>query len=144
MNDSWFMSTVLCDDVRKEEGNKLSYMGIYAANIVLPSFPCTLPKLCFVMSIVGSAELEPPKALTFRVLKDEELMAEITLPEEALVAAAERASSDSARESKRLTIGTVIQLFPVQFTAPCTLKARAICGATELKGGSWPIETSVS
>jgi hypothetical protein len=141
MNNSWFMSTVLCDDVRKEEGNKLSYMGIYAANIVLPSFPYTLPKLCFVMSIAACAELELPKSLTFRVLKDEELMAEITLPEEALVAAAERATGDSARESQRLTIGTVIQLFPVQFTAPCTLKARAICGATELKGGAWPIET---
>lgn len=142
MSGSWFMSTVLCDDVRKEEGNKLSYMGIYADSIIVSSFPCTLPKLCFVMSVAARADQEVPKALTFRVLRDEELMAEVTLLEQALVAAGSHTHSEAARDSKRLTIGTVIQLFPVQFTAPCTLRARAICDGEEIKGGAWPIESA--
>lgn len=143
MSISWLMSTVLCDDVRKEEGNKLSYMGIYGVSIVVPSFPCTLPKLCFVMSVAAPADQEVPKTLTFRVLKDEELLAEMTLPEQALLAVASRADSDAARDSKRLTIGTVMQLFPLQFAAPCMLKARAICDGMEIRGGAWPVESAV-
>lgn len=141
MSASWFMSTVLCDDVRKEEGNKLSYMGIYGASIIVPSFPCTLPKLCFVMSVAAPADQGVPKTLVFRVFKDEELLAELTLPDQALVAAESYGHGEAARDSKRLTIGTVMQMFPVQFSAPCVLKARAVCDGLEIRGGAWPIES---
>lgn len=39
--------TLLCDDVRLEVGNKLSYMGVFQ-NIVVPQFPVWLPKLAVV------------------------------------------------------------------------------------------------
>ena len=142
MSANRFMSTILCDDVRKEEGNKLSYMGIYGSSIVFPSLPWTVPKLCFVMSLATPADQEPPKTLAFRVLKDDDLLAEIVIPEQALLTAAGQAQEDVARDSKRLTIGTVIQIFPLQFTASCTLKARAICDSVEIQGGSWPVESS--
>jgi len=141
MSEPWFMTTVVCDDVRKEEGNKLSYMGIYGSNILVPAFPFTLPKLCFVMSIVGPGEREPPKSLTFRLLKDEDVLAELSIPEDALMAAATHARVDPARNSRRLTFGTILQVFPIQFASPCTLRARAICDGAEIRGGSWPIES---
>ena len=39
--------TILCDDVRLEIGNKLSYMGVFQ-NIVVPQLPVWLPKLAVV------------------------------------------------------------------------------------------------
>lgn len=141
MSTAWFMTTVVCDDVRKEEGNKLSYMGIYGNSILLPSFPFTLAKLCFVMTLMGPGTKKAPKSLLFRLFRDEELLAEISVPGEALAEAAKNASGGSANDLKRLTIGTVLQLFPFQLAAPCVLKARAICDGEEIKGGAWPVES---
>lgn len=39
--------TILCDDVRLEVGNKLSYMGVFQS-IVVPQLPVWLPKLAVV------------------------------------------------------------------------------------------------
>src|SRR5215813_9623975 len=39
--------TLLCDDVRLEVGNKLSYMGVFQS-IVVPQLPVWLPKLAVV------------------------------------------------------------------------------------------------
>lgn len=38
--------TILCDDIRSEEGNKFSLMGVYSRTINLPTFPALLSKLC--------------------------------------------------------------------------------------------------
>ncbi|MEJ1963700.1 MAG: hypothetical protein WDO56_19930 [Gammaproteobacteria bacterium] len=141
MSATWFMSTVVCDDVRKEEGNKLSYMGVYGNSILLPSFPFTLAKLCFVMTLMGPGTRKAPKSLVFRLFRDEDLLAEISLPAAALSEAARNVAGGSTRDSKRLTIGTVLQLFPLQLATPCVLKARAICDGEEIKGGAWPVES---
>ena len=39
--------TLLCDDVRLEVGNKLSYMGVFQS-IVVPQLPVWFPKLAVV------------------------------------------------------------------------------------------------
>lgn len=39
--------TLLCDDVRLEVGNKLSYMGVFQT-IIVPQLPVWLPKLAVV------------------------------------------------------------------------------------------------
>jgi hypothetical protein len=39
--------TLLCDDVRLEIGNKLSYMGVFQS-IIVPQLPVWLPKLAVV------------------------------------------------------------------------------------------------
>lgn len=140
MSTAWFMTTVVCDDVRKEEGNKLSYMGIYGSSILLPAFPFTLAKLCFVMNLMGPGTKKPPRSLVFRLLRDEDLLAEISLPAEALAEAARNAAGGSTNDAKRLTLGTVLQLFPLQLAGPCVLRARAICDGQEIKGGAWPVE----
>jgi hypothetical protein len=135
------MTTVVCDDVRKEEGNKLSYMGIYGNSILVPNFPFTLAKLCFVMSLMAPGAKKTPKSLVFRLLRDDDVLAEISLPRAALVEAGRNAASDRAKDSQRLTIGTVLQIFPLQLAEPCVLEARAICDAVEIKGGAWPVES---
>jgi hypothetical protein len=51
------ISTILCDDIRQELGNKISLMGIYGKEIIVPSIPFTLPKLCLLL-IAKEVQLE--------------------------------------------------------------------------------------
>jgi hypothetical protein len=46
---------LICDDVRREENNKLIYIGVYAAGniIILGDLPAVFPKLFFVMKFGG-------------------------------------------------------------------------------------------
>jgi uncharacterized protein DUF6941 len=44
--------TLLCDDVRLEVGNKLSYMGVFQS-IIVPQLPVWLPKLAVVNHWLG-------------------------------------------------------------------------------------------
>jgi hypothetical protein len=38
---------LMCDDIRREVGDKSSLIGIYRGQIVIPSIPYIFPKLCF-------------------------------------------------------------------------------------------------
>jgi hypothetical protein len=40
------ISTILCDDIRQEMGNKISLMGIYGKEVIIPDIPFVFPKLC--------------------------------------------------------------------------------------------------
>ena len=45
---------VLCEDIREEKGDKLSYLGVYGINnagIVLDRLPAMLPKLCLAVML---------------------------------------------------------------------------------------------
>lgn len=44
---------IICDDVRNEVGNKLSFMGIYPTGIVLPFVPNTLKGLHVIFLLDG-------------------------------------------------------------------------------------------
>jgi hypothetical protein len=42
---------ILCDDVRNEVGNKLSFMGVYGPELWVGKLPAIMPKLCFVVML---------------------------------------------------------------------------------------------
>lgn len=45
---------VLCEDIREEKGDKLSYLGVYGidnAGLVVDRIPALLPKLCLVVML---------------------------------------------------------------------------------------------
>jgi hypothetical protein len=42
-----FEYSIICDDIRQEVGNKLTFVGTYQDLIVVPKLPFTFPKLCF-------------------------------------------------------------------------------------------------
>lgn len=47
--------SIFCDDIRNEEGNKRSYIGVYGSNIVFSGeAPQQLPKFCIVANLVSS------------------------------------------------------------------------------------------
>jgi hypothetical protein len=126
------LTATFCDDIRREEGNKLSYMGVYGGNLLVPSFPQVLPKLCIAIRMTTSPS--PPGQLIFRLLKDEEIIAESEIPSDVLTRMPS-VESDSS-ETPMHVVATVFQLFPLDLTGPCKFRARAICDGEEFKGGS--------
>lgn len=42
--------TILCDDIRQEVGNKISLMGIYGKEVIIPEIPFVFPKLCLLLT----------------------------------------------------------------------------------------------
>lgn len=42
-----FEYTIICDDIRQEIGNKLTFVGTYQDLIIVSKLPYTFPKLCF-------------------------------------------------------------------------------------------------
>jgi len=126
------LTAIFCDDIRREEGNKLSYMGVYGGNLLVPSFPQVLPKLCIAIKMTTSPS--PPGQLIFRLLKDDEVIAEREIPSNVL-AGMPSAESDSLEIPMHI-VATVFQLFPLDLTGPCKFRARATCDGEEFKGGS--------
>jgi hypothetical protein len=125
------MWAIFCDDVRQELGNKLSYLGIYGPNLIVPSLPTTLVKLCCVLTIRVPAT-SPPKRVVFRLLRDDDVIFEAELSAKDVK---ESAPTDDAH-TLALTISTVAQMISFEITRRCILKARAIVDGTEIRGGA--------
>ena len=131
------METIYCDDVRSEVGNKLSFMGIYGPNILLNEFPAVLSKLCAVMSLHMPADTQA-ETVTFLLYKDDEEIGRSTARiDDVRKAAIQPREFD---EERRLTIRFIAQMAPLQFEAPCRLKARAEVDGETIRGGSLFVE----
>ncbi|WP_189994763.1 DUF6941 family protein [Thalassobaculum fulvum] len=46
-----FLDVLFCDDVRQEIGDKTTLVGIYKQELIVDSFPATLPRLAIVVRI---------------------------------------------------------------------------------------------
>jgi len=133
------LTAVFCDDVRPEQGNKLSFMGIYTGMLVVPNFPTTLPRLCVVLTLRVSPDMIPSDELRFRLYKGDEVIAEQVVPTEALSSARSASASPHMTEDRFASFGSIFQLFPVPLSEPCFFRARAVCDGEEVRGGSLAI-----
>jgi hypothetical protein len=130
---------MFCDDVRQEVGNKLSYLGVYGGNLVVPAFPTTLIKLCCVFSLLLPSKA-PPKSVTFKLLRDEEVIFETDLPPDHIKSLEKLAASGS--DSRAIATGTVAQFVSFPVTHACALKARAIVDGKEIPGGGLDLQAA--
>lgn len=134
MSTDPFMWATFCDDVRQEIGNKLSYLGIYGPNLIVPAFPTTLVKLCCVFSVrVPLGKL--PNTVTFRLLRDEEVLFEADVAPTEVLGTANGGSAYGA-DTMALTISSIAQLIAFPVTQRCFLRARAMVDGEELRGGT--------
>lgn len=72
--------TIWCDDVRMEVGNKMSLMGVYSSELLVPTFPFVLQKLCLSCKVRTMIK-KPFKQLKIVVTKNGEVMAELDMTE---------------------------------------------------------------
>jgi len=140
MSDQRFMWTIFCDDVRREVGNKHSFIGVYERKLIVPTMPVMLPKLCFVMS-VRTPVSQPFRQLKFSLLQDDAVVAEVDADVNGLGAGPdEEAVGNDDAAAQVMTAIAVLELSPLQVERACTFRARAITETGELKGGSLVVE----
>ena len=63
-------TAIFCDDIRQEVGGKMSFMGCYQSELIVPSTPVVLPKLC-IMATVTTPIARPFKSLTIKIMIDD-------------------------------------------------------------------------
>jgi hypothetical protein len=129
------VETLFCDDIRQEVGGKLSFIGAYSGGLFVEGFPVTLPRLCLFVKVVTPAA-DPVRALTLRVLRDEEILQEITADEEQLAVACDSVEEMTQEELKeRVHVANFVLVFsPIQFHGPCTLRVRVETENGEMRG----------
>jgi hypothetical protein len=135
-----FLLATFCDDVRQELGNKLSYLGIYGPNLVVPSFPTTLVKLCCVFTLripIGSI----PKSIVFKLFRDEEVIFEADLSPADKADLLAGISADNAGPHA-LTVTSIAQLIGFQIPQRARLKTVAIVDGKELRGGALDLQAA--
>jgi hypothetical protein len=128
-----FLLATFCDDVREEAGNKVSFMGIYGANLVVRSFPTTLLKLCCVFNVRIPVTMKPRRVL-LRLLRDDQPIFEAEVAPTAANEAAARLS-DEAADAHAIAFGFVAQLVNLQVSRRSILRAQAVVDGREIRGG---------
>jgi hypothetical protein len=133
------MWAIVCDDLRPELGNKVSFMGVYGSEIVLTSFPAALPKLCAAV-YVRTAKVDPFQKLIVRVLKDETEIGRWEMAEEQLRTFG---TPEFPREEEGIIDAALMcQFAPLVLEQPCLLRFRAETEREILKGGSVRVRTA--
>lgn len=122
MNPPYFetarnLFTLFADDVRQEIGNKLTIVGVYQSQMLVPAFPLTLPKLAIVMTATTPAS-EPFEEIRFQVLRDD------TLVQEARFNPEDGPEPFGSGPEEPLRVQCVAVLGPLQLDGPCTLLTR--------------------
>lgn len=135
------VEAIYCDDIRNEIGNKLSLIGVYGSDMYVRAFPITLARLCIVVKVVTPVEL-PFESLGLRVLKDDEILQEVTVGDEDLASAAASASASNNTESDNsfIIIQFNIAYSPLAVEGQCKLSLLAVTESEELKGPALRIQ----
>ena len=83
-NSDRFLTTVFCDDIRQEAGNKLSFMGCYQSELYVPSAPVSLSKFCIYVAAWTPKE-RPFKTLKFKIIQDNDIeLSSLEIPAEGI------------------------------------------------------------
>ena len=120
------LEVIFCDDIREELGNKLSFMGVYSADMTVPVVPIILNNLCIVVRAIteNSDPFESLKVSVFQGDDSVELIStgQIVLPD---------ANLDS-NKSPLQVIQLTFMLSPFQIDKEATIRVQAITEREEL------------
>jgi hypothetical protein len=139
-NFTRYIHTSFCDDVRYEQGDKLSLMGIYPNSLIVPgAAQGMIQKLCVIIEAHTPIN-EPFTRLTLQMRKDDKVIQEFTLPEHDL-AQLER-PAEGQFDFKMSMIGSIFVLQSMPIEKSCILSVVAITEREELLGGRLHVRLS--
>jgi hypothetical protein len=128
-----YIHTSFCDDVRHEQGDKLSLMGLYPNSLVVPgAAPGVIQKLCVIVEAHTPID-DPFSRLTLQIRKDDKIIQEITLPDSAL--ADLNKPADASFDFKMSMVGSIFVLQGMPVEKSCVLSVVALTEREELLGG---------
>jgi hypothetical protein len=138
-NNDRFLTAIFCDDIRQEMGNKLSFMGCYQGELIVPMAPVALSKLCVFASILTPKE-KPIKSLTLRIVQDDDIeLARMDITGEGLSEASQIIDETSTRK----IISTAIVFSPFAIEKNTTLRLKATTEEGEIVGPRLLIKVAV-
>lgn len=129
-----FVNVIYCDDVRQEVGGKQSLIGVYNTDMILPSLPVTLPKLC-AQILVRLPINTTANSVVVKISNGDNVLAEMPIPEGEL----QRMSGpmlESDKEIVFLGIGIHFQFSPLQLEKADKIQTVAIIDGREIRGNS--------
>lgn len=128
-NGSRHIEVIYCDDIREEVGNKLSYMGVYSAELTVPVAPVILSKLCIAVKVITDIN-DPFQEIEVRLLKGEdqtELLTTGPIP-----APTDTSSFDNG--ATRIVVQMHFMLAPFPIDEETILRVKATTERGELSG----------
>lgn len=125
--------TQFCDDVRQEVGNKYSLMGCYSQELIVENMPAALPKLC--AHVLAFTAIDRPFAnLVFRAYLNDQMVAELEIPKDALDAGAQRVAAIKTPLQARLMLNGVMVFSPLIITTESQLRVDAESEGEVIRG----------
>lgn len=129
-NANRFLTAIFCDDIRQEIGGKLSFMGCYQGELIVPMTPVVLPKLCLYATIWTPKD-RPFKSLMLRVVQDDDKeLARLEIPEEGLA----EVSLILDETATQKIVSTAIVFSPFAIEKPTSLRLMATTEEGEIIG----------
>ena len=133
-----YVTALYCDDIRREVGNKVSYMGTYGPVLYVAEIPAKLPKFCILLTAYTDMDA-PFQSLTFRILFDDKLLSEAVMDLGVLGDLAENAAGEVERPAI-MGYGAQFEIAPFTINHEGRIKIRVITERGEMKGPSIKIE----
>lgn len=136
-----YVHTIFCDDIRHEVSGKLSLIGVYSGILIARQLPITLPMLCLRVIAVTPSD-QPFRSLAVRVLKDDDLLAELPMDERRLLEIADQPrNEDPGSDVRKMRVFQFeFRFSPIAFDSPCVLRVRVQTEAGELPGPGLKVE----
>jgi hypothetical protein len=116
------LSVIYADDLRQEIDGKITIVGMYQTQMLVPAFPITLPKLAVLMTAVTPAE-QPFGKVTLQLLKDSEILQNIEMDLSGQDIPLPKSDAGGI-PTMELQFANIIS--PLQLDGPCKLKARLV------------------
>lgn len=125
-----------CDDIRQEVGNKLTIVGLYNGEMLLPFVPILLPKLCIASYLTTSSD-KPIKTLEMRVEHNGNVIGNVEVPEQDLRQLSEIALGRGTTDDpvKEFSIGVNSAYSPIAIEGPGIIRVVMVADGQEYLAG---------
>jgi hypothetical protein len=130
-----------CDDIRLEVGHKLSFIGCYNDEMIVQSFPSTLPKLAVQAKALTPLRC-PFKRLTFKLNLQSNTVAQLEADTAALNQVNARAAQGA--DARWIWIAAVMIVSPLVVAEACELTLTAETESGPVRGSILRIRSASS
>jgi hypothetical protein len=130
-----------CDDVRLEVGHKLSFIGCYNDEMIVQSFPATLPKLAVQAKALTPLRC-PFKRLTFKLNLQSTTVAQMDA--DAAVLNQTTAKARHGSDARWMWVAAVMVVSPLVVTEACELALTAETESGPVRGSILRIRSASS
>lgn len=130
MSASRTATTLFCDDIRHEVGNKYSLIGCYGSELLVEKLPLVLPKLCAHVRIITPIDKSFTN-LKIRAYLNEDTIAEMNYSPEDI----RKPESSLVENSIRAELNIMMVFSPLPITELSKLRIEAEADDDVLRGG---------